>query len=204
MTQDPQTRRGIVEDAMQRRHPRAHAYLARHEELLRSRAAFKRYHRPSDSPWSMFNVSGYTFADWKVVWREQSAAFTVAVVGPLDGKPVVPDHKLMMVEARGRDEAHYLCAALASAPARFAVAAYAVEISVSTHVLDHVAVPRFSAKNPLHKRLAKLSIDAHDTAASGDSARRDELQLEVDRSAAALWGLTGPELAEIYRALADQ
>jgi hypothetical protein len=203
MAQDPVRRRGIAVETMEAEHPRAHSYLSRFEGALRARAAFRRYFRETDPYWSMFNISQYTFAPWKVVWREQAGAFTVAVLGPVEGRPVVPDHKLMMVEAESEDEAHYLCAALNSAPTRAAVAAYAVQIQVDTHVLSNIAVPKFSRSNPIHIELTALSKQAHAAVATADSATMGRIEGEIDKASAKLWNLADEELAEIKRSLEE-
>jgi SAM-dependent methyltransferase len=203
MTQDPETRRGIAVETMEGKYTRAHSYLARFERTLKSRAAFRRYFRETDPYWSMFNVSSFTFAPWKVVWREQASAFTAAVIGPKDKRPVIPDHKLMMVDTSSADEAHFLCAALNSSPARLLVAAYAVEIQMDTHILENVAVPKFSPKNRVHVRLAELSDAAHKAVARGDEAEIKRIEEEVDRWAAKLWNLSDEELAEIKRSLEE-
>ncbi len=203
VTQDPVRRRGIDVEVMERDYPKAHSYLTRFEGILQSRPAYHRYFTDDDPFWSMFNVSSFTFAPWKVVWREQAALFTAAVIGPKDGRPVVPDHKLMMVEAGSPREARYICAALNSAPATLAVYAYAIEISTNTHVLENVAVPRYSPRDPLHRRLSDLSEAAHTAASEGDAERVSSIEAEIDVSAARLWGLSESELAEIHRSLGE-
>ena len=66
--------------------------------MLRERAAFKRYFRPDRDPfYSMFNISDYTFAPWKVVWPEVANSLAAAVAGPVHKKSTVPDHTLIMV-----------------------------------------------------------------------------------------------------------
>jgi len=219
MAQDPKTRRGISEQVMARDFPATAAYLARFEDVLASRPAFLRYFRPGrDAWWSMFNVGQYTFAPYKVVWREQAAGFTAAVAGPGEGKqdegkqdegkqdegkPVVPDHKLMLVAVGSGGEAHYLCAALNSAPVRLAVAAYAVSIQVSTHVLHNVAVPRYDSKDATCRGLVKISKRAHRAAQEDDSAALARAERDLDRRAAALWGLSAEELGQIHKALEE-
>jgi hypothetical protein len=203
MAQDPKTRRGIAVETMENQYPKAHSYLAKFEKVLRSRAAFRRYFRAEAPYWSMFNVSPFTFAPWKVVWREQASTFTAAVIGPQERRPVVPDHKLMMVAAASRAEAHYLCAALNSAPSCLAVSAYAIQIQMDTHILENVAVPRFDAQNRNHQRLAELSEAAHRAAAKGDSAEVRRIEEEIDRVAARLWDLSDDDLAEIKRSLEE-
>ncbi len=203
MAQDPETRRGITWNTMRETFPGAQAYLATFETVLRSRAAFRRYFRDTTPYWSMFNVSRFTFSPWKVVWREQASRFTAAAIGPVDGRPVIPDHKLMMVAVDSCEEAWYLTAALNSAPATLAVAAYTIGIQVSTHVLRRVAVPRFSPDNPLHREMARLSRAAHDQARQGAETEVRRLEAHIDRCAAAIWRLTDSELGEIQRGLEE-
>ena len=204
MAQDPETRRGIAVAVMEETYPKAHSYLSKFARVLKTRAAFRRYFRVDSDPyWSMFNVSHFTFASWKVVWREQASTFTAAVVGPLEDRPVIPDHKLMMVEVESSTEAFYLCGALNSAPARQAIAAYAIQIQMDTHILGNVAVARFAANNKTQCRLASLSEAAHVATAAGDAGALPGIEHGIDRTAARLWNLSDDDLAEIYRSLEE-
>lgn len=206
MAQDPQTRRGIAVEIMEREYPKTHSYLSRFEEILRSRPAFRRYFRETDPYWSMFNVSPFTFAPWKVVWREVANELDAAVVGLAAvhqlQKPVVPDHTCILVECRSRAEAHYLCALINSSPARLAIRNYIV-LHPDPHVLNNIKVPRFGLKNELHVRLAELSEAAHRFTAEGDAAEVRRIEEEIDRCAAKLWNLSDEDLAEIKRSLEE-
>src|SRR5205823_4617425 len=130
------------------------------EEQLRKRSGFRQYFNPDVDPfYSMYNVGPYTFAPWKVVWREQTSFLTAAVVKKPKGRnAVVPDHKLMLCPCESGEEAHYVCALLNSSPAQFIVKSYALETSISTHVLNYVRIPKFDAKDKLHVRLADSSV----------------------------------------------
>jgi SAM-dependent methyltransferase len=204
MAQDPKTRSGIPVERMKREYPKAFSYLSRVEDLLKSRAAYRRYFTEEDAFWTMFNIGEYTFAPWKVVWREQASGLTAAVVGPHGKRPVIPDHKLMMVPVESQQEAYYLCGVLNSVPARLVVSAYAIETSISTHVTENVRVPRFSKGNRLHLKLAELSRMAQGAAGKGESGRVAEIEQEVDQRSCGLWGLTGTQLQDIYGSLVDR
>ena len=203
MMQDSKTRRGIDVKKVERDFPKAHAYLCRFETELRSRAAFRRYFRETDPFWSMFNVSDFTFARWKVVWREQASELTCAVVGRSEGKPVVPDHKLMMVEVGSKEEAFYLCALLNSSAARLAVSSYAVEISINTHVLENVRVPEFRERDAVHRKLSELGERAHAAAGGGRAEELLTIEMEIDRCAAKIWDLSADEGKEIVLSLRE-
>jgi hypothetical protein len=196
-------REGIPENILKTSLPRTYAYLKEFEELLADRSDRKYY--PEGSPfYTMRNVAEYTFAPYKVVWREQASELTAAVTIDLGHAPI-PDHKLMLVSCQSRDEAFYLAACLNSAPSRLLVQAYVVTIGISTHVLEHVAVPGFAPSNTLHQSLSSLSQRAHQLAAQGKATQAElrRVEEEIDRKAAELWGLSEEELKGIQVSLKE-
>jgi hypothetical protein len=202
LAQDPQTRRGVPVTNMKRLHPRTFAYLNRFESALRSRAAFKRYFKPDDPFWSMFNIGPYTLARHKVVWREQASQFTAAVVPPAS-RPVLPDHKLMLVAVDTDDEAHYLCGMLNSSPMRLAVAAYAVSIQMNPHILENVRVPRFDPRASGHREIARQARAASESARDKRPEDLITAEVAIDEAAALVWGLTERESRDISASLED-
>lgn len=220
MMQDPQTRRGIAEEAVQRNWPKAWVYLKRFERPLRQRSGFRRYFTRKDKDgrmvetgpfYSMFNVSDYTFAPWKVVWRYIATEMTTAIIGTdtQSDKIVVPDHRLMIVPLENEMEAHYVVGALNSSIGRFIVASFIIGTQISTHVLEKVCVPCYDPANPTHQRLAELSRRAHELAPAahggdeGAQATLAQVEEQVDQAAAGLWGLMAEELADIRRSLEE-
>jgi SAM-dependent methyltransferase len=195
----------IPANQMQRQYPHTYGYLKRFEDVLLRRAdAMVRSALERGEPFYFYGAVGtYTFAPWKVVWREQASTMTASVVGPKDGKPVVPDHKLMLVGCASEDEAHFVCACLNSSIGQMVAVSYAVEIQMDPHILEHIRIPRFDRKNPVHLRLAELSKQAHEAAKVGDETRLREIEAEIDRQAAKLWGLSDDELRDIQQSLAE-
>jgi hypothetical protein len=195
---------------MQTRCPKTFAYLKLFEKMLRERAAFKRYFRPDRDPfYSMFNISDYTFAPWKVVWPEVANSLEVAVAGPARKKTTVPDHTLIMIECESEDEANYLCATLNSSPSRHVVQAYIV-LHPDPHVMGRLRIPKCDPKDKVHKRLAELSMQAHELAKTpasdkpqAASWRLEEVEAEIDVESAKLWNLSASDLAEIQRSLKE-
>lgn len=207
-TQDPKTRRGLDANTMERDLPRLHSYLKRFESQLRARAAYRRYYDAKAPFWSMFNVGPYTMAKFKVGWRYIDSDFRCAVISPVESekvalKPVVPDHRIIAVALDEEEPAHFLCAALNSAPARLAVIRYVVGTQIAPHVLKNVGVPEYSPRNGAHRQLAHLSRAAHEAAANGDLAKVDEIEKQVDQTAASLWDLDDDDLVEIRRSLEE-
>ena len=196
---------GFDEGQLKVNYPRTYAYLKHFEDVLRQRSGYRKYFDPARDPfYSVYNVGQYTFAPYKVMWREQASELTATAVIASD-QPFIPDHKLMLVPCSTPGEASYLTACLNSAACRLAVGSYVVAIGMSTHVLEHVAIPTFEAANSLHQALASLSQRAHQLAASGKEGEAElgGVEEEIDRLAAQLWGITGEEMGEIRRALAE-
>ncbi len=195
--------KAIPVESMQKDFPKAYSYLARFKDLLQKRPALKRYFK-SDAPfYSMFNIGDYSFAPWKVVWREQASELIAAVIGPYEKKPVVPDHKLMSVDVETEKEAHYLCAALNSSPSRMLVASYAIDIQMDTHILENVAVPKFIKGNKVQATLSSLSEAAHKAVKRESLSELKDIEAEIDGQAAKLWDLSDDELAEIKQSLEE-
>ncbi len=209
---DPDTGEVYPEATLRVRFPKAYAFLNRFRDELLARKAvqYKGVLREKRKPFYWIcNVvvekQAPSFATWKVLWREVSAGLEIAVAGPapiLNGpeRPAVPAHTLVGIQSRNREEAHYLCGLLASAPSRLVVESY-VHLHASPHILDHVKVPRFDPKSTLHRYLVELSRSAHAAAAHDDLKLVTEIEAKVDRAAAELWGITAKELKTIQEAL---
>jgi len=203
--QDPgDPTRAYPEQQLQKDYPKTYGYLKRFERELRNRSGYQQIlSRREREFYGVMDIGTYTFAPWKVVWREQASTMTASVVGLKDGKPVVPDHKLMLVGCASEDEAHFVCACLNSSIGQMVAVSYAVEIQMDPHILEHIRIPRFDRKNPVHLRLAELSKQAHEAAKVGDEMRLREIEAEIDRQAAKLWGLSDDELRDIQQSLAE-
>jgi hypothetical protein len=191
---------------MQEEFPKTYSYLSRFKEFLEKRPAFKRYFKPDAPFYSIFNIGDYTFAPWKVVWREVAGELDAAVVGRAladkSKKIVIPDHTCILVQCSTQQEAHFLCALINSSPARLAIRNYIV-LHPDPHVLNNVNIPDFSASHNIHLQLAELSTAAHDATAKEDLIEVGGIEERIDQLAAKLWHLSSEELAEIKRSLEE-
>lgn len=191
--------KAIPEVEMQKEYPKTWSYLRRFEPILRKSGIYRRYFKVTDPFYSIFNIGDYTFARHKVVIREIAGSLTAAVIGENNGKPCIPDHKLIMVDCNTAQEAHFLCAVLNSAPARLFVESYVVNTQFSTHIFNLLSVPTFSQKDSLHQKLAQHSVDAHKAAARSEQERVLRIEEEIDHAAIRVWNLSAEDLAEIKR-----
>ena len=208
MVQDPNTRVGYAEELVIRKWPHAHAYLKRFKRQLLDRASKA---VPKDPFYSMYAISTYTFAPYKVVWPDMAPDLRACVVSTatasgIGTKPVIPEHHVMMVPFEEGAEAHYVCAVLNSVPSRLVCQCYMVLTQISTHLLENVAVSKFHPENQTHTALSDLSQQAHQlVSARGKAAYESEelrdIEEQIDEAAAQLWGLTARELDALRDAL---
>ena len=59
---------------------------------------------------------------------------------------------------------------LNSKPVAAIVAGYTVSVSISTHVLEHVGIPRYDPANELHREIAEVGRSARETGAADEAA----------------------------------
>lgn len=206
VSQDPKTRTGYEESWLKVNLPHTYAYLRRFKTLLKGRSGYQKYFDPAKDPfYALYNVSEQTFAPYKVVWREQASDFTASALLGVD-RPVVPDHKLMLVSCSTAEEAHYLAACLSSGVVRLVVRSYAISTSTSTHVLEHIAIPKFDGTNVLHQRLATLGERAYQLVREGKTPAGGMRKVEdqIEQEIASLWSIETYELDHVREALGQQ
>lgn len=183
LPQDPDRRRGIDEAVMAARYAAALAYLGRfRRELAARRDRGTRALIAAGAPfYSIFSVSRETLSPWKVVWPRIASRVTAAAVGPLAGRPVVPQETCTFIACSGRREACYLAGLLNSSLFHEAASAFGQAGGKSfgaPHLLRHIRVPRFDPRAPAHDHLAALV----------DERRSDLPQPDLDTAAAPIWG----------------
>lgn len=202
IVQDRENRRsGIPENFMKETYPLTYRYLKQFENILSERADRKYY--PKGSPfYTMRNVADYTFAPYKVVWREVANEVDAAVTEEQDGKASMPDHTLVLTQCIDKEEAHYVCSMLNSSVFRFASKSYIV-LHPDPHILTNIRIPKFDPTDRVNKELADLSKQAHRITVEGDQGMVISIENHIDELAAELWGLTKQELKEIQQSLAE-
>ncbi|MEM4913588.1 MAG: class I SAM-dependent DNA methyltransferase, partial [Desulfurococcaceae archaeon] len=174
----------------------------------------------------VFNVKP-SLAPYKVVWKNIAGAitgkaeFSCAVVGSVSDKylgikPIIPNVKLMLIPLNSEEEAYYLSGVLNSVITRFIVASYVIETGISTHIVDYVNIPKFSSDSPIHKQISQLSRRAHELAKCiyaevkpdycgelrNPGEELAEVEEEIDRLVAELYGVPEDALQDIRRLLA--
>lgn len=116
--------------------------------------------------WAVWNVGEYSFAPYKVVWKEVSSQFEAAVIdrakfGVLEEKIRIPDHKLMLLPCADEDEAHYYCGLVNSRLLREFAEAVSLSTSRGTRIFEQIQIPSFNPESSPHRAVAELSRQAH-------------------------------------------
>ena len=160
-----------------------------------------------------------SLAPFKVVWKEVSArmgagGFHVAVLEHvsdtyLGNKTVVPDHTVVLIPLASREEAYYLAGVLNSILVAL-VLQYAVVSSV-----ENLSIPKFDPNNVLHRKIAELSVRAHELArclyarakpsyCSSVNAEEElrRVKREIDLAVVQLFDLSEEDLREFERLMA--
>jgi len=212
LAQNPVTRTGFDEEWMKANLAKTYRYLKEFEDDLKAKRRSKpiRDLMEKGAFYSMYGIADYTLSPFKVCWPELSNDLRAAVVEPeadskINNITVVPDHTVVFIPLRSRDEAHYCCALLNSGISNLIVRSY-VTMHPSPHVLENIRVPQYDEKNKAHKCLCELSQQAHDLARLESEASRKQLakiESEIDETAAGVWGITDRELQDIQYSLND-
>jgi hypothetical protein len=200
--QDPkEPSRACPEKQLQTDYPKTYEYLKNFESELLNRSGYKQIlSRREKEFYGLMDIDHYTFAPWKVVWREVANELDAAVVGSVRSLPVIPAHTIVLIPCTDGTEANYICALINSSPCRLAAQAYIV-LHPDPHILDHIRIPRYDPNNPVHRELADLSRQAHVIVARGDTARLGQVEKKIDELAAQVWGLTESEMDAIRQSL---
>jgi len=159
----------------------------------------------------MYDVAEYTFAPYKVMWRQMIETLDAVVTEPIfdtyvGQKVPVTQHVVTIVSFRQRDEAHYFCALINTSVASLISASYSTSKSFGTPtVVEFVPIPRYNSQDSLHQSLVLLSQRSHQLAAQGKEGEEElrRVEEEIDRQAAELWGLTEEELKDIQASLKE-
>jgi hypothetical protein len=143
-------------------------------------------------PYWIFNAAP-ALSKWKAAWKDVSGAITgkgvlqACVIGSIDDpklgtRTIVPEHKVMFIETRDEDEAHYLAAILNSSLLRLIIASYTMERQIGTHLTKYVRIPKYDSDKSAHRELVACSKKAHAHPETRESIERTIDKLTTDRS----------------------
>jgi SAM-dependent methyltransferase len=209
----------ISESKLKIIYPNAYSFFLKYKKMLEERSLHKLWGK--DNPfYSVYDIGDYTFYPYKVAWKYISGKisgkgdFKVAVLAPVNDKylgkviPIADGGTVIFIPIQSESEAHYLASVLNSSPFILAINSYAMEIHISTYVIEILNISKFDPKNRHHLKLSELSKKAHELTKryyeENDLISQEELKKveeEIDKTVAELYGITHEELEGIRKCL---
>lgn len=179
--------RGVDVSTLKSEYPKLYSWLFYFKDLLlETRIRSGKFFDPSQFPfYRLDNVGDYTFAKYKVLWKEQSKFMTAAVVSEIDDpalgkKIVVTDSKVLFVSLNSESEAHYLCGVLNSRLIGEIIEAYTIDVQKGVDIVKNIRIPQFDFRNPVHNRVSNLSLEAHQAYCEGNNAKIVAIESELE------------------------
>jgi hypothetical protein len=215
VVQDLKRRVGYEEEWMKINLPKTFAYLHKFKAVLLSRGSnVVRELAEKTVFYTMYGIGEYTFASYKVVWKRMASDLEAVVLSkvttPIGEKDVIPTDTTSLIPFKSEEEAHYVCAILNSSPVRFCVRSYssAGRGFGAPSIIKHFGIPKYEESNGVHREVSELSKNAHELAKryyeQNDLEAREELkevEEEIDKMVAELYGITNEELEEVKKTL---
>lgn len=163
--------------------PHTFKFLNRFKSQLEERSSLKRFQKGQEF-YSLWSTGPYTFAPFKVLWREMGNNFAAAYIGSASikhagVKTVIPDHKLYFIPVESEPEAAYLTGFLNAPTIAKAVSAYAAQLSLGASVAEYLNIPKFDETNGLMAAIGSIAQDLTSRAGSAQSSDLEQLDLLV-------------------------
>lgn len=184
---------GIPENELARECPETYQWLDfYHDELLNTRIQNGKFFNPKTQPfYRLDNVGEYTYAPYKVLWKEQTGSMSAVVVSTYyksvpnanknifsEDKIIVVDSKVLMLDVYNEMEAYYVCGIINSPEIIKVIDGYAVSTNRGVDVLKYVAIPKFEKDLTLHRDIAEVSKMIHERAKNNQSYSELESKIE--------------------------
>ncbi len=162
-----------------------------HDELLQSRIQNGKFFNQATNPfYRLDNIGDYTYAPYKVLWKEQTGSMSAVVVSTYyksvpnanrnlfkRDKRIVVDSKVLMLGLDNEDEAYYVCGIINAPNVVEVIDGYAIPTNRGVDVLKYIAIPKYNQDNPIHKKIADISKEIHVLAKDGKKYGDKEKEL---------------------------
>ncbi|MBQ3270794.1 MAG: SAM-dependent DNA methyltransferase [Clostridia bacterium] len=169
------------------------------EELLDTRIQNGKFFNAKTNPfYRLDNVGEYTYAPYKVLWKEQTGSMSAVVVSTYlnsiphadpdlfsKDKVIVVDSKVLMLGVYNEMEAYFVCGIINAPIVTEVVDGYAISTNRGVDVLKYIAIPEFNPSDARHVRIASISKSIHEAVRIG--AKYDELENQLSKTVVALF-----------------
>ena len=172
-----------------------------HDELLASRIQNGKFFNPKTQPYyRLDNVGEYTYAPYKVLWKEPTGSMSAVVVGSYlesipdadkelfsKDKTIVVDSKVLMLGLEDADEAYYVCGIINAKDVVDVIDGYAISTNRGIDVLKYLAIPKFDSNIHAHRTISNRSKEIHTKYRQSDLDGVEELEIQLNMDVRALF-----------------
>lgn len=172
-----------------------------HDELLASRIQNGKFFNPKTQPYyRLDNVGEYTYAPYKVLWKEPTGSMSAVVVGSYlesipdadkelfsKDKTIVVDSKVLMLGLEDADEAYYVCGIINAKDVVDVIDGYAISTNRGIDVLKYLAIPKFDSNIHAHRMISNRSKEIHTKYRQSDLDGVEELEIQLNMDVRALF-----------------
>lgn len=165
-----------------------------YDELLASRIQNGKFFNPNTQPYyRLDNVGEYTYAPYKVLWKEQTGSMSAVVVGSYlksipnadtalfsEDKTIMVDSKVLMLGLSNFEEANYVCGILNAKDIVDVIDGYAIATNRGIDVLKYLAIDKYEDTNTIHQKIAKLSVEIHNLMKQEKYTSVEKLEIELN------------------------
>lgn len=174
------------EQELQKRFPLIYDYLSSMKPTLQERKGFAGWEKKihAENFHTLQRIGDYTFSKFKVCWKYIASEFTVCVIsGDSEGKPILPNDKVMFVPFDDRDSAYFFGGLLSSKLLRSYINSMISNRQISTNTLKSLFLPDFDSNNSIHRNISNCCRSGHEAMAmrnlSEAQSAREELETYV-------------------------
>ncbi len=172
-----------------------------HDELLASRIQNGKFFNENTQPYyRLDNVGEYTYAQYKVLWKEQTGSMSAVVVGSYlesipnadrtlfsEDKIIVVDSKVLMLGLDNSDEAYYVCGIINAKDIVDVIDGYAISTNRGVDVLKYLAIPKFDSHVNMHQTISNLSKAIHTRYKLDNLNGVEELEVQLNTAVRTLF-----------------
>ncbi|MHA1977061.1 MAG: Eco57I restriction-modification methylase domain-containing protein [Candidatus Hodarchaeales archaeon] len=185
---DPEidSKKAIPEEQLSIGSPLVYQFLSKFKTELRNRKEYKRWGGRGPF-YELYRIGPYTFAPFKVIWAHTGIKDEMrCCVLTHKSERALMDQKVILIQFSDEIEAHYVCALLNSEIVYDFLSSYLI-LDASTHIMNHLNIPKFDPLNVIHMKLARFSMKCHRHAKEDKGTKKFET--EIDYLARKLWDL---------------
>ena len=186
---------GIPVKELEKNAPKTSEWLFYYyDELLASRIQNGKFFNANTQPYyRLDNVGEYTYAPYKVLWKEQTGSMSAVVVSSYlksipnadkdlfsEDKTIVVDSKVLMLGLENEDEAYYVCGIINAKDIVDIIDGYAISTNRGIDVLKYLAIPKFDSYNKTHMEIVGYSKKIHDEFKLSSNANINKLEKQLN------------------------